>query len=667
MDERADRGEFYPGGDRSGGAPAPQQSDKVDRVNVGEIGESYTLEEVKKKVNQIVRVIAPAAVCLALAVVRLLSYAATAPLKDIPNTAPVVTNEEDSVALATLGTATNSLLSRMSAGMSELRSDMNTASNKLVSAISESIAAESNRVESTYAKRSEIPAAPDLAPYALKSELPRDYLTEGDITNFATRAWINSQNYAREGTVYTRLDAQDLAIDAATNAQNAAIAATGNRVTAATNRLWQAVGSESNRLDSATNEVWQSALRADETLQREIDTLRIVAADSNAVTRLVTQDGTIWQDATGTVWQVQDSLGPWQATTSSVQFVRWEDLSTEEYDLWKIYFSVDGTNAEGYAASPAGLTSYTLPAGEWEYSGLSVYGDFKVTFVRPTIPGGATNGVNRVAYTNDLATATKGVMGEVDERFNQWGEMGTVFAATRLVDQTGGGHGDVTASDVWQIARSATNYTDRGFAAGTNYTDAVAAEFSDGTRTVSYSGYSDTSGFASSAGSLIGDGTTYNAASLIRESTNAAIAVAARKQDALPYPTNAIPYAAISGAPPEMGALDKMWEFQLSGYGETAKARGRIIGVSGTTAMVYCQLHDTSNIEWAGFNTYYLFSMIIEFNSDAYTILSSVADGSSFSNVVATLYFADAYSIMTGYKPSTTEIEYNTVLFKAVR
>ena len=76
-----------------------------------------------------------------------------------------------------------------------------------------------------------------------------------------------------------------------------------------------------------------------------------------------------------------------------------------------------------------------------------------------------TNAVNRVAYTNDMATAKNVVMGEVDERFNQWGEMGTVFAATRRVDQTGGGHGDVTASDVWQIARSATNYTDRALGA----------------------------------------------------------------------------------------------------------------------------------------------------------------------------------------------------------
>lgn len=247
-----------------------------------------------------------------------------------------------------------------------------------------------------------------------------------------------------------------------------------------------------------------------------------------------------------------------------------------------------------------------------------------------------------------------------------------------------------TASDAWQMATDALGGLSGVARASTNYTEAVASEFVDGTREVA-TAYSSTvadnaenarfADEAETAQYLLGgfDKTErWEVEDLLRASTNAALKVVGsatnglpeaigRKQDALPYPTNAIPYAAISGAPPEMGALDKMWEFQLSGYGETAKARGRIIGVSGTTAMVYCQLYDTSNIEWTGLTTYYLFSMVIEFNSDAYTILSRVADGSSFSNVVATLYFADAYSIMTGTIPSTTEIEYNTVLFKAVR
>ena len=79
--------------------------------------------------------------------------------------------------------------------------------------------------------------------------------------------------------------------------------------------------------------------------------------------------------------------------------------------------------------------------------------------------------------------------------------------------------------------------------AASNYTDAVAAEFEDGTREVDYASDANTAFY------LAGDDDTYNATDLIRESTNAAIAVCARKQDALPYPTNAIPYAAIDGAP----------------------------------------------------------------------------------------------------------------------
>ena len=85
----------------------------------------------------------------------------------------------------------------------------------------------------------------------------------------------------------------------------------------------------------------------------------------------------------------------------------------------------------------------------------------------------------------------------------------------------------------------------------TNYTDAVAAEFEDGTREVDSAKYSGSASDAMFAYYLSGDewSDQYNASDLIREFTNAAIAVAARKQDALPYPTNAIPYAAIDGAP----------------------------------------------------------------------------------------------------------------------
>ena len=194
--------------------------------------------------------------------------------------------------------------------------------------------------------------------------------------------------------------------------------------------------------------------------------------------RLVDSTGTLWQDATGVVWRVQDALGPWQSTTSSVQFVSWD---YNEWEGWMVYFTVDGTNAVGFTdiEDPAALTNYTAIAGSWVLNGTDD-GRFDVTFMRQYFPGGATNAVDRVAYTSDLAAATNGVMGEVDSRFNQWQEMGTVYGATRLVDQTGGGYDDVTPETV------------------------------------------------------------------------------ARKQDALPYPTNAIPYAAIDGAPSGGGTPE--WE-----------------------------------------------------------------------------------------------------------
>ena len=510
MDTRKDRGDFYPGGETGGSAPAPQQSDKVDRVNLGEVGESYTLKDVKQKVNQIVRVIAPAAVGLMLMFAGAMGIveaglrtrtlqAATAPLEDIPNNSPVVTNEEDAVALATLATATNALQSSTAAAMSELRSDINAASNNVAMAIEGAIAAESNRVEATYAKRSEIPAEPDLSPYALKSELPADYITEGDITNFATRVWINSQGYAREGAVYARIDAQNLALGAATNAQNAAIAAASNRVTAATNKLWQAMGSESNRLDSATNEVWQSALRADETLQREIDALRIVAADSNAVTRLVTQDGTTWQDATGTVWQTGVATGLWTVAHS------WTTTGLNWDGPW--WWGAEGAGEDYYEGPGWYISSNTLTpmrmsedlyeseiVVEWSYWDEQDEQEHSITTTCSRMVQWLTNAVDRVLHESDNIAA------------------------------------DLTPA--------------------TNYTDAVAAEFEDGTRQVNFANsafYADEAGNADylydpSLGRV-------SPSDLIRESTNAAIAVAARKQDALPYPTNAIPYAAISGAP----------------------------------------------------------------------------------------------------------------------
>lgn len=112
MDTREDKGEFYPGGGREGVTPERPYMGKVDCVNLGEVGESYTLKAVKEKLNQVVRAIAPKAVCVAASAIPLLGMAAVAPLysafEDIPGDEQMVTNVVQYVE-ARINEATNAL------------------------------------------------------------------------------------------------------------------------------------------------------------------------------------------------------------------------------------------------------------------------------------------------------------------------------------------------------------------------------------------------------------------------------------------------------------------------------------------------------------------------------------------------------------------------------
>lgn len=99
----------------------------------------------------------------------------------------------------------------------------------------------------------------------------------------------------------------------------------------------------------------------------------------------------------------------------------------------------------------------------------------------------------------------------------------------------------------------------------TNYTDAVAAEFESGARTAAnangalQANYAESAGEATSAtwAARLSDGGSVGADNLTYSdiiggfvaATNGVPEAIGRKQDRLPYPTNAIPYAAISGGP----------------------------------------------------------------------------------------------------------------------
>lgn len=112
-----------------------------------------------------------------------------------------------------------------------------------------------------------------------------------------------------------------------------------------------------------------------------------------------------------------------------------------------------------------------------------------------------------------------------------------------------------------QSLEPATNYTDAAIAAlgsvlrgtiaesaqaSTNYVDELETAYAIGNKkplASTYANYSD------SANYLVDENRRIYPQDIARGATNAAVAVAAAKQDALPFPTNAIPISVISGAP----------------------------------------------------------------------------------------------------------------------
>ena len=144
---------------------------------------------------------------------------------------------------------------------------------------------------------------------------------------------------------------------------------------------------------------------------------------------------TRWTDAYGNVWSVSNT---WAASSESVQFGSW-NIANSEFDLWKIYFLVNGVPAEGYANNPATLTSWTLTSNEWNYvdswgnSSVS-NGNFEVTFSRQAITNSPAEIVGRVAMTNDvvLANALAG------QTFDLSTEEGLVEAVSNIVMVLGG-------------------------------------------------------------------------------------------------------------------------------------------------------------------------------------------------------------------------------------
>jgi epidermal growth factor receptor substrate 15 len=226
---------------------------------------------------------------------------------------------------------------------------------------------------------------------------------------------------------------------------------------AESNSLWFASGdpplSATNITITTSNEYYSLFYRPVALATNPVDHVLYASASGDAATAdraLSVGTSNYWIDATGCVWQVENSIGGWMSTTSAVQFTSWNEVDPEA-DLWKIFFNVDGAGANGYAPNPTGNTSYTLEAGTWLYDETDDYGDFDVTFVRPTIPGGLTNLVGRVALTNDLP-------GAIISTISDFASTGTVHAAesstysSRLFDASYD-----SAYDATYLIRESTN------------------------------------------------------------------------------------------------------------------------------------------------------------------------------------------------------------------
>jgi hypothetical protein len=208
---------------------------------------------------------------------------------------------------------------------------------------------------------------------------------------------------------------------------------------------------------------------------------------------------TRWTDATGCVWRVEDGMGVWLATTNVIS-----DVVVEE-GITQVVFKYGTYTAWGYldpGVDYSSLSTFTISAG-WYYWLDDDFtergtGEFPVTFVREIVPNATTNLIGRLALTNDVADARR----EAKE-----------------------------------------------------YTDALETQLAIGNKTVMSAQYANS---AYDSMRLYDDGASvsYTASDIIRVSTDAARQMTnglpeaiGRKQDELPYPTNAIPYAAISGAP----------------------------------------------------------------------------------------------------------------------
>ena len=397
------------------------------------------------------------------------------------------------------------------------------------------------------AQAAAIAAIPSLAGYATETYVDSaiSAIVLPSLSGYATTAYADS---------------------AASNAQAAAIAAIPSLAGYATETYAQ----------NAASDAASDALSAAQSYARDLSW-----GASQGNTRLVSLDGTIWQDATGTVWQVSYVYG-WSGTAIDLQTSAARPITffyagktttapntTSPTDYWSagggtnLYFDADMAQAwelwmtnNYHGATNQVWQSEGSPPPPITATNLSFNTAFELyaLFYQPVAL--ATNPIDHVIY--EQSPGLRDIIAEqstnaVSAVLGAFASTGTVIRAENAEFAANASYANYATSATWagRLSSGGSLETDNltfedvlaGLAASSNYTDAVAAEFESGERSVGYADY------AEEADAINGDEGLMYQADLILAMTNAAITVSSRKQDALPYPTNAIPYAAISGAP----------------------------------------------------------------------------------------------------------------------
>ena len=330
-DTREDHGSYYPGAKVivSGNGTSGTSTDisgKVDRVTIGEIGDTYTLKTVKEKVYKLIKTVAPVASCLAAMLCMSTAMAATEVFEDIPSNARVVISEDDPVALAAIpeavGAATNAAVET-----AKTYADAAVAveaSNRVDDVKSVLVRSKSYTDTATNALAAKIPVV-DLEPYATKTWIEaKGYVTSDALGGVATKDWIGDQGYLTQLAMapYATMD-------------------------------WvmgkgYATASDINGLATKS----------------ELDALKRRYADTNGVTRIWSEDGLTMTDGTGVVWNVTwNVVTNWTSLSNGVVFAQVKGLIGLDYWVSQgIYTNALGQSSSATINFEAGVLSISLDA-----------------------------------------------------------------------------------------------------------------------------------------------------------------------------------------------------------------------------------------------------------------------------------------------------------------